>query len=381
MSLVPRVENGVSTGVKDASWIRDQHAETLESEVMYPAPTQVLAQSSLSEVQVQAQLLACVSLQGLNRDRAKAVIKRAAEPKVGPMLVHGGQSAASEPLVRLAEAALHAVGVVACPMTCHVSCVALQDIVACVEQMPGQVCLLLPLPLHVPKHVGAIWVPLNRGSLIQGELVPQPGNDPAAAPVGQSCAIEAWRGLWLTNVASCCLMQPSAEAEVLALLFAAAQCLSLPLPSVSPPVEHRMKRVGLPSAPVGPQSSPVVHEVSRARLQSEPGLDVLLPAAPKPSNAVHLSSPAAPQPSPVVHMSSRAVPQPSMSATAVAPASFVTPQRPSHELHSWRESPLSSCREQQVEEGGKRWYRNIPMPEVEPVDKELLYENDDEVCK
>ena len=169
MSLLSQLDGVSCEGVEDASW-RDQHAETLTSiaEVLSPAHSSEIAQASLSDLQVQARLLACVALEGLNRTRATAVFQRAAELAVGPLQVHVRQEGAVEPLSCLVETLLHVVGVVPCPMTCYVCyvrCATLQDTLACVHGLPTQVCLLVPL--HVPQHTGGLWMPLNTGSLLQ----------------------------------------------------------------------------------------------------------------------------------------------------------------------------------------------------------------------
>ena len=136
-----------------------------------------------------------------------------------------------------------------------------------------------------------------------------------------------------------------------------------------------------PSAPAGPRLPPQMHDASRDASPSVSDVQVLLPSVPPSPVPLSCRSPSSSALLPVACGSACLSPQPSLCATAVAPASSTTPQRPGHELHSWGESLFSSCSEQLIEEGGKRWYHSIPMPQVEPVDKGLLFEESDEVCR
>ena len=291
VSLLSQLDGMSCARVEDASWNRDQHAENLASvaEVLSPARSSVLAQASLSELRVQAQLLACVALEGLNRTRVTAVFQRAAELAVEPLQVHVRPEDAVEPLSSLVETLLHVIGVAPCPMTCYVFCAALQDILSCVHELPEPVSLLVPL--HVPQHVGDLWMPLNRGSLLQGELAPQPGCDPVQAPLGQRCMLEAWHGLWLTGPAVCCAAPVSSSEQLLALLLVPTSQVSLPLPCQLSGGARAVPLVGLPSAPVGSQLAAGVCVTSRAAVPSVPG-GTQLPA--KVQAALPAVSPSAP---------------------------------------------------------------------------------------
>ena len=166
----------------------------------------------------------------------------------------------------------------------------------------------------VPLHVGAlslsIWMPLSKGSLLQRELGFAPGDNLAKATMGQPCPLQAWEPLLVEEPLACCI----------ALDEPACQGLWL----------------------VGKLAAPVHH-----------GAPPCLSAAFAPVSSL-----------------------PSGPATPLCPAGLSPPASSAalskgddHKMNLWGESSFSSS-----EGEAKRWYHRIPMPTVELVDKDLLYD-------
>ena len=261
-----------------------------------------MANMSLEELQTHANLLAKVPLQGLNRDRARAVCDRAVQLHSCELeLDVGGVANDGAPFTgmqRLVHAIAKQVGVPEEPFACKLR----HDSLACVlssicSEAWTYVGLVL---LKKMTPTVQVWMPLQRGSIIQGELTSCHWRELGHDKLGQLCNVAAWQLLWLTDQAECCCPSAPPHEQTLCMLFV--------------PARH-----------------------------------------PSPPSLLALTSP-----------------------------NFAC----QHELHWWGESHhgLGSCSRQdgsgsRQDSHNHRWFKNLPLPLVEPVDNDLLYNcEEDENC-
>ena len=200
-----------------------------------------VANMSLAELQTHANLLAKVPLQGLNRDRARAVCDRVVQLHGCELeLDVGGVANDGAPLTgmqRLVHAIAKQVGVPEEPFTCKLR----HDSLACV--LSSICCEAWPyVGLVVLKEMTPtvqVWMPLQRGSIIQGELTSCQWRELGHDKLGQLCNVAAWKLLWLTDPAECCRPSAPPDEQTLCMLFvptsvaAISSCLDVTKPCLS----------------------------------------------------------------------------------------------------------------------------------------------------
>ena len=307
-----------------------------------------VADMSVDELKTQARLLARASITGLNRDRVVAVLMRALGLAGGRVelelaLSHGGLQTAS-PVSLLLAAILQQVQVPQSACRCVLLEATPCEVLARIQDEGAAPCYLLPL-MEGPVSQ-RIWLPLVKGSLVQGELVPQPDEEPTQALLGQLCDLVGWHALLLVDVAKARCVGSALPRPLLWVIA----CLSSSL--VAAPAQ--VVSCGL-TAPASMRACGQQPHGASARGMS--------PALTRPvSTHVHACRPASAQ---------------EMSPTVACPASTHVPE---HKPSLWGESPYVSqdnYHQDSYHHHEHRWFKNLPLPEVEPVSKELLYDDEE----
>ena len=181
--------------------------------------TASLGPMSLEQLHVQALMLSKVALQGLNQERTINVLTQVLS-HVGGVLSYG---VACEPvdawqldqpppgLLRL----LHSLAQQCCPAVvytkCAICCGNCHELQSYLRKQGGRRAHILPL---VESMLGVtLWKPLNRGSIVQGEI--SMGSDPLTdRPVyGQSLSLRPWHAC-LVEEPACCSLGAAFELEL-----------------------------------------------------------------------------------------------------------------------------------------------------------------------
>ena len=254
-----------------------------------------MPQESERDLDAQALILSRAQLQGLNCEHAVTLFRQAMRLHLGPNqralpLPMDAVSGVGRGLRDLACAILQQCGQV--PLSLH--CVVLDgDVASMLAYLQTQSCQDCHLVrLDACQFMPRLWMPLVKGSLVQGEPGYRPGCDPVHACVGQICLVQTWQVLLIEDASKCHVVPPVSDALGLWLL-------ACHVPALPPPA------------------------VAACRLPLSP-------------------------------------------SAAVAQV-----ERKSHDLRG--ESLFSSSAEGDKKANNRRWYHNLPMPSVKPVDKDLLY--------
>ena len=285
-------------------------------------PSAEVEHMSQEQKQVQAKILANASFDGLNRSRVAAILEQVRGLGLGPFDLQLAPLACCDvhcDISKLLAAVLQKGTVPWLRCCCSIQRGDVKELLQLVATRPSRSCYVLPLTdRDMESHV---WMPLKRGSLVQGELCARPDQDPATAELGQACELIGWRALFVTDACASCVVGPSASLDVLWLLVELPA--ARPMPALHTPSEHVT----------------AVRACGPGHSQGSWG------------ESPHADSPHA--------------------ASAHIVHAGTAPQG-AHVPTQGAEQPKTM----QVH----RWFHNLPLPEVEPVDQNLLYydnENED----